>query len=551
MNTTTAQSAGEWQVHSYGLISYLTAHEDERAINHQDRLPSMHRRSWFRQGRFLLGLMLIMLVAAGCSNVSSARAPTTPENPTAALEPTTTPRPTATSNIQATVSARVVATETALAATSATLATSPLSILTLGALVGKWEGPSPNHTTFEVTWDGKVRDFKASSGAAGPNSYNVAISGDIPIGADLTFSGMGVIDGTKITIVGSFDNPSAAHGQIVTGQERVTVFLWNADRIGATLKPTSAPAPKPVTTPLRTFESLNSMSSAAFSPDGQTIITGVFTTAILWDVQTGEQLRAFYGHADSITSVAFSPDGKTILTGSLDQTAILWDVQTGQKLHTFSGHVDAVQGVAFSPDGKTIVTGSRRDAAILRDVASGQQLQRLDGDVWSVAFSPDSKTVLTGTENGTAILWDVATGQKLRTLSGHWHRLDSDTTVYSVAFSPDGKNLVTGGADRTAILWDVQTGMALRTFQGHTDRVDSVAFSPDGKTVLTGSPDGTAILWDAANGQRLRIFGVSGELAVSSVALSPDNKMIFTTSFGYTARLWDISDLAGKTSTPN
>ena len=69
------------------------------------------------------------------------------------------------------------------------------------------------------------------------------------------------------------------------------------------------------------------------------------------------QLTIPVGHSDDITTVAFSPDGQYILTAGLDRTAKLWNRQ-GQELVTFSQHSGYILDATFSPDGQYIITAS-------------------------------------------------------------------------------------------------------------------------------------------------------------------------------------------------
>ena len=276
--------------------------------------------------------------------------------------------------------------------------------------------------------------------------------------------------------------------------------------------------------------------AVAWSPDGKFIVTGgADQLVILWDAQTGAQLRHFQGHTALVSSVAFSPDGRQVLTGSGDNTARLWDVAIGQEIRRFE-HQGWVRCVAFSPDGQHVLTGSFDKTARFWDMATGREIRRFEGhseEVTSVAFAPDGRHVLTGSGDDTARLWDVATGKELRTFEGH-----SDW-VMSVAFSPDGQQALTGSADKTARLWDVPTGQEIRRFQ-HPYSVRCVAFSPDGQQVLTGSLDNTARLWDVTTGREIRRFEGHSD-AVVSVAFSPDGRQVVTGSWDKTARLWNVA----------
>ena len=65
--------------------------------------------------------------------------------------------------------------------------------------------------------------------------------------------------------------------------------------------------------------------------------------ALVWDVQTGEELQRFSDHTAFLYDVAFSPTSLLALTGSADNTARLWDFKTGQELRRFTGHTGPVE----------------------------------------------------------------------------------------------------------------------------------------------------------------------------------------------------------------
>jgi WD40 repeat protein len=301
---------------------------------------------------------------------------------------------------------------------------------------------------------------------------------------------------------------------LASGSQDHTVRLWDVA--------TGQPRGNPLTG--HTYH----VNSVAFSPDGQTLASGGCSKTDeerswhclqgeiwLWDVATGKPRgEPFTGHAGSIFSVAFSPDGQTLLSGSGDGTFRLWDVATGKpRGEPFTGHAGSIFSVAFSPDGQTLLSGSGDGTFRQWDVATGQPLGAFLGGqpdhASSVAFSPDGKMVAFGycasyhevycTEGGVS-LWDVATGQpRGNPLTGHTN------SVWSLAFSPDGKTLVSvacgkGGEmychEGEMILWDMETMLPIGDpLRGHTSYVNSVAFSPDGQTVATGSSDQTVMLW--------------------------------------------------------
>jgi hypothetical protein len=96
------------------------------------------------------------------------------------------------------------------------------------------------------------------------------------------------------------------------------------------------------------------VSRAAFSPDGQRIVTASHDgTACIWDGRTGQLIAELHGHTGGVWSAAFSPDGERIVTASHDGTACIWDGRTGQLIAELHGHTGGVRCPAPTADGSS------------------------------------------------------------------------------------------------------------------------------------------------------------------------------------------------------
>ena len=241
-------------------------------------------------------------------------------------------------------------------------------------------------------------------------------------------------------------------------------------------------------------------------------------------------------HNGAVYSAAFSPDGQRIVSASEDKTARVSDARTAKEIARVT-HAGRVFSATFSRDGRRVATASEDKTARVSDADSGREITRVthSGSVFSVAFSPDGRRIVTASEDGTARISDAQTGKEIARVTG-------GAAVRSVVFSPDGQLILSASADMTARVSDAQTGMEITRIvhdaAGGVNIDLSVEFSPDGQRIVS-APDAlrTARVSDAHTGRE--IARVTHEQFVSSVAFSSDGQRIVTASDDKTARVSD------------
>ncbi len=312
--------------------------------------------------------------------------------------------------------------------------------------------------------------------------------------------------------------------------------------------------------PLHSLPGMGPVTAAAFSPNGQTVVTGdtdvPFSfgsrgSAAVWDVATGRQLRKL-PVAHAVRTIGFVNHDNLVWVGGYDGSASVWDVNTGQRIRELVVGPPPLNSIAAAEAGQLVVSGFgslTRGEARLHDARGGNtprdRILQQKQAVLAVAISPDRRLALTAGEDRIARLWDMATGEPVGSPMHH------QNAIWTASFSPDGRSVLTGDWNGIAQVWDAADGTASGLTLHNAGPVTCAQYSSDGRMIATvtldeaqkfwqfrDAPEGLLYLWDAASGTPLGPpIGHTGR-GLWSVAISPDNTQVLTGSNDGTARIW-------------
>lgn len=216
---------------------------------------------------------------------------------------------------------------------------------------------------------------------------------------------------------------------------------------------------------IQTRELLHEFGGAytAFSADGSRIACagGTFNRYVnVFEMPNGNDIASIYT-GDYIYDMAFSSDGNIVATCSGDPQVVLWDVNTGSEIRRLSQGTSGLGALAFSDDDTLIAAGvtEQYDNATIHvwNAKTGEYVQSFPGHetgvVYALTFSPDGTTLLsTGRDipvggDHSLRLWSIETGEQLA-LYPFPH---SSYGVLSADYAPAGQVVALGLGNGTVI----------------------------------------------------------------------------------------------------
>jgi len=269
-------------------------------------------------------------------------------------------------------------------------------------------------------------------------------------------------------------------------------------------------------------------------------------------------LTANLGHSDEIISTEFSPDGKNLLSYSKYGVWILWDIQTGKELRRFGDQTRRFSYMQFSPvsdddprGGKYIlgcIVSETGDSIIVIDKKTGNEIQKYmatSTHVDNLHYMPGGKQIIV-LETGKIQILDALSGKSLRRFHVMPHFNQSGYSMYTdVIASPPEKNYAQGGKylflvpeirpilhekdkDPFIIRVEADNWKKRKWYSGHPLQVVKIVVSPDGKYFAVTYQDGSLELFKVSKKRPIYSHINDNSNSVGYLNFSPDgNSLIF------------------------
>lgn len=210
------------------------------------------------------------------------------------------------------------------------------------------------------------------------------------------------------------------------------------------------------------------IGSIALSPDSTRIVTvSTGKTVLVSSAANGNEVLEIRNSSSRFTQAAFSPDGNRIVTSS-EAAAHVYEVALGlhRRLGQTSAHDSLIEASLASavPYERSLMSHNREITATvpednvvaLESTSSGRPISNRtlyhSGIVSSVAFSPDDRFLVTAADDGSVRIWDTQSSLLLFMLRHPGKPID---TSLSADFTDEGQHVVTWRETDDIRVWNV------------------------------------------------------------------------------------------------
>jgi len=271
--------------------------------------------------------------------------------------------------------------------------------------------------------------------------------------------------------------------QAISGDGNGTIIIWDIDS----------------QKPLKTLPGgYNGIKAIAVTPDGQKFVStfvsgeGSYKGVQIWNFHNTKKLFGNCRAEKEVETVAITPDSKYIVS-AVYNSIIIWDLESQNIFRElYDPALRPITSVVITPDGKYIIAGTVGNLLVIWDFKSGNKIKVIEllnkwnghdsgESITSIAVTPNSKQLISASSDKSMRIWDIAQGTELKNFSIH------NNSANAVVVNPSGDFAISG--DYSIKVWHIQTGKIVASFSVESS-VLSCAITSDGLTIVAGELSG-------------------------------------------------------------
>ncbi len=314
------------------------------------------------------------------------------------------------------------------------------------------------------------------------------------------------------------------------------------------------------------------ITSIRFSPSGKLLASGgQDNNIVLWDVESGRQLRLLSGHKGVVNEVYFVESDSLLISCSDDRKVFMWNTLSGEivKRWGFSEKVTAItlesKTVAYcaakdvfrielGKDGAEVAAKHSKHGFTEVLMAKNNQLlygspnerkfycglgsasKSVSGSLGKAELSPDKETLFVSSKSGHVNMykWKEDGYNYTKTLVSESLKRNASRSL-----GVSGKNMIHFSKDGVLASYDYTDGKVNKYFKAHDFGATAMDFHPDGNLFVSGALDGRLFLWDHEFGALIREFK-SYSSQINFAKFADDNQSVVLGYNDGTIRVWDL-----------
>jgi WD40 repeat protein len=264
------------------------------------------------------------------------------------------------------------------------------------------------------------------------------------------------------------------------------------------------------------------------------------------------QLEERIPNGSKVSRAVMSRDARRLVTLHYNGTALVWDLEDQSAIPwSLPATTQSLQAMALSADGQRFVAMEQDGMLRAWDLRKAEpqpvvfKAQRRHPNTLNlrIEVTPDGERLLgAGLTEGSVWIWELSRPfAEPAVILGH-----EGGILVNRAFRADGRRFVTLGTDGTAREWDLVDPTTEPTaLRGHSDAVHHMAISRDGRRLATatwGTTDTILRVWNPDLPAAAPVALTGQTRMVRGMAFSPDNRQLVVGLDLEDTRVWDLAN---------